>query len=161
MKAVVLVGGEGTRLRPLTYTTPKPLLPIANEAHLERQLAWLASHGVGRLAVVVDGQPLIFPVNYAFTGTLVVFRSDPGTKLHAAVGQRVAFEIDSADTLTHDGWSVLVTGIAVEETEPSHVRTLEQLKLRPWGPGPKSHWVCIRGGAITGRRLVHEQGERT
>jgi NDP-sugar pyrophosphorylase family protein len=46
VKAVVLVGGEGTRLRPLTFTTPKPLLPIANEPHLERQLEWLAGHGV-------------------------------------------------------------------------------------------------------------------
>src|SRR5262249_51751292 len=46
MKAVVLVGGEGTRLRPLTLTTPKPLLPIVNQAFLERQLCWLASHGV-------------------------------------------------------------------------------------------------------------------
>ncbi|GIU86869.1 MAG: hypothetical protein KatS3mg009_1384 [Acidimicrobiia bacterium] len=48
MKAVVLVGGEGTRLRPLTYTTPKPLLPIANRPFLERQLSWLAEHGVRR-----------------------------------------------------------------------------------------------------------------
>ena len=46
MKAVVLVGGEGTRLRPLTTTIPKPLLPIAGQPFLERQLTWLAQHGV-------------------------------------------------------------------------------------------------------------------
>lgn len=46
MKAVLLVGGEGTRLRPLTYTMPKALMPIGNVPFLERQLGWLASHGV-------------------------------------------------------------------------------------------------------------------
>ena len=46
MRAVVLVGGEGTRLRPLTNTVPKPLLPIAGQPFLERQLTWLARHGV-------------------------------------------------------------------------------------------------------------------
>ena len=38
VKALVLVGGEGTRLQPLTLTTPKPLLPIAGQPFLERQL---------------------------------------------------------------------------------------------------------------------------
>jgi mannose-1-phosphate guanylyltransferase len=57
VKAVVLVGGEGTRLRPLTYTTPKPLLPIANEAHLERQLAWLAAHGVDEVVLSMGYLP--------------------------------------------------------------------------------------------------------
>jgi NDP-sugar pyrophosphorylase family protein len=51
MKAVVLVGGEGTRLRPLTLTTPKPLLPIANEPFIERQLAWLAQHGIDEVVL--------------------------------------------------------------------------------------------------------------
>ena len=46
MKAIVLAGGEGTRLRPLTWTTPKPLLPIVNRPLLEHQLSWLAGHGV-------------------------------------------------------------------------------------------------------------------
>ena len=36
MNAVVMCGGLGTRLRPLTYAIPKPLLPIANQAFLER-----------------------------------------------------------------------------------------------------------------------------
>jgi mannose-1-phosphate guanylyltransferase len=46
MKAVVLVGGEGTRLRPLTLTTPKQMLPIVGVPMIERVLAYLASHGV-------------------------------------------------------------------------------------------------------------------
>jgi mannose-1-phosphate guanylyltransferase len=45
------VGGEGTRLRPLTLTTPKPLLPIANQPFLERQLEWLARHGVSEVVL--------------------------------------------------------------------------------------------------------------
>ena len=46
MKAVILVGGEGLRMRPLTLKTPKPLLPIANIAFVERQIKWLARYGV-------------------------------------------------------------------------------------------------------------------
>ena len=60
MKAIVLVGGEGTRLRPLTTSTPKPLLPIANIAFLERQLAWLASHGVTEVVLSMGYLPDAF-----------------------------------------------------------------------------------------------------
>ncbi len=60
MKAVVLVGGEGTRLRPLTLTTPKPLLPIANQRFLERQLSWLASHGIDEVVLSLGYLPDVF-----------------------------------------------------------------------------------------------------
>jgi mannose-1-phosphate guanylyltransferase len=46
MKAVVLVGGEGTRLRPLTLSAPKQMLPIVGVPMIERVLAHLVSHGV-------------------------------------------------------------------------------------------------------------------
>lgn len=46
MKAVVLVGGEGTRMRPLTETIPKPLLPFMNRPFLAQVLDHLARHGV-------------------------------------------------------------------------------------------------------------------
>ena len=46
MKAVVLVGGEGTRLRPLTETMPKPLVPLMDRPSLDHVLDHLARHGV-------------------------------------------------------------------------------------------------------------------
>lgn len=46
MRAVVLVGGAGTRLRPLTHTVPKQLLPIVEVPMIERVLGHLAEHGV-------------------------------------------------------------------------------------------------------------------
>jgi len=42
----VLAGGEGTRLRPLTYTTPKPVMPLAGRPFLTFMLDWAHSHGV-------------------------------------------------------------------------------------------------------------------
>lgn len=46
MQAIVLVGGEGTRLRPLTYGTPKPMVPMMNVPFLERALQRLAAVGI-------------------------------------------------------------------------------------------------------------------
>ena len=46
MKAVILVGGEGTRMRPLTETVPKPLLPLMDRRSLDHVLDHLARHGV-------------------------------------------------------------------------------------------------------------------
>ena len=60
MLAVVLVGGEGTRLRPLTYTTPKSLLPICNQPFLERQIRWLAGHGIDEVVLSMGYLPDAF-----------------------------------------------------------------------------------------------------
>ena len=46
MQALVLAGGEGTRLRPLTLTVPKPAMPLAGRPFLTFMLDWLAGHGV-------------------------------------------------------------------------------------------------------------------
>ena len=64
MKAVVLVGGEGTRLRPLTYATPKPLLPIANQPFLERQLTWMAGHGIDEVVLSMGYLPDAFVAHF-------------------------------------------------------------------------------------------------
>jgi mannose-1-phosphate guanylyltransferase len=46
VQALILVGGEGTRLRPLTSTVPKPVVPLVDRPFLAYMLEWLAGHGV-------------------------------------------------------------------------------------------------------------------
>src|SRR3954447_14994240 len=60
MRAVVLVGGFGTRLRPLTYTTPKPLLPVGHRPILEHVLANLARGGVTEAVLSLGFKPDAF-----------------------------------------------------------------------------------------------------
>ena len=64
MKAVVLVGGEGTRLRPLTLSTPKQMLPIVGVPMIERVLAHLASHGVDEAILSLGYLPDAFKGAY-------------------------------------------------------------------------------------------------
>ncbi len=46
MQAVILVGGEGTRLRPLTSTVPKPVVPLVDRPFISYMLEWLRAHGI-------------------------------------------------------------------------------------------------------------------
>jgi mannose-1-phosphate guanylyltransferase len=46
MQAVILVGGEGTRLRPLTSTVPKPLVPLVDRPFIVFMIEWLRAHGI-------------------------------------------------------------------------------------------------------------------
>ena len=48
MKAVILAGGLGTRLRPLTIKTPKPMLPLGKKPILEHLIEWNKKNEIGR-----------------------------------------------------------------------------------------------------------------
>ena len=56
MKAVILAGGKGTRLRPLTFSIPKPLLPIAEKPILEIILNNLKKFGITEVIISVGYQ---------------------------------------------------------------------------------------------------------
>ncbi|MEO7428146.1 MAG: mannose-1-phosphate guanyltransferase [Acidimicrobiales bacterium] len=53
MKAVIMAGGEGTRLRPLTSNAPKPMLPLVNEPMMEHIVRLLRQHGFDEIVVTV------------------------------------------------------------------------------------------------------------
>jgi len=130
-----------------------------------RQVSWrelsksecfelLARELLGRVAVVDDRGPILFPVNFVLDRHMVVLRTDAGTKLDAAIrGSRVAFEIDGTDAATRTGWSVVVRGEAAEVTGPAELARLRKLPLHPWAPGAKAHYVRILPAALTGRRI--------
>jgi mannose-1-phosphate guanylyltransferase len=46
LQALILAGGEGTRLRPLTSTLPKPVIPLVGRPFIAYMIEWLGSHGV-------------------------------------------------------------------------------------------------------------------
>jgi mannose-1-phosphate guanylyltransferase len=64
VKAVVLVGGFGTRLRPLTLSTPKQMLPIVNRAMIERVVEHLGVHGVDTAVLSLGYRPDAFADAY-------------------------------------------------------------------------------------------------
>ncbi len=113
----------------------------------------LAAHHLGRLAVVVGSQPIILPVSYALDGHEIVFRSDAGTKLHAAIGSAVAFEIDGTHNIDHGGWSVLVVGQASLVASDDERARLAELPVATWIAAGDPVWVRVTPTSVSGRRI--------
>jgi hypothetical protein len=119
-------------------------------------LVLLGQHKLGRLALMVNHQPLIFPVNYDLHNRIITFRTAKGTKLSWAPGSRVAFEIDDYDPSTGVGWSVLVQGLVVDATTAlDEVSWIARAAApQPRAPGVKVHWLAISPTQISGRRFL-------
>lgn len=64
MQAILLVGGFGTRLRPLTLTTPKQMLPVMHRPMIEHAVCALARHGVDRVVLALGYQDEAFRAAY-------------------------------------------------------------------------------------------------
>ena len=110
---------------------------------------------VGRIGFVVDGKPLILPVNYLAEDDSIVFCTEPGTKLSAiGGGAPVVFEVDDSRPLYHAGWSVVVKGVAREISDPDELETLRRGPLHSWATRATEHWVRISLDEVTGRRIT-------
>ncbi|MBC7333096.1 MAG: NDP-sugar synthase [Actinobacteria bacterium] len=68
MKAVILAGGKGTRVRPLTYKTPKPMLPLVNRPFIYNFILWLKSHGLVDIILSTCYLPDVF-IDYLGDGS--------------------------------------------------------------------------------------------
>lgn len=115
--------------------------------------AFLREAAVGRLAVIIDNRPEIFPVNHLVDRGSVVFRTAAGTKLAGSAGHQVAFEVDGYDSSTGCVWSVVMKGEAHNVNRLYDVLEMIELPLFPWYSAPKPHFIRIDPDTITGRRF--------
>ncbi|MFT4086662.1 MAG: pyridoxamine 5'-phosphate oxidase family protein [Gordonia sp. (in: high G+C Gram-positive bacteria)] len=122
---------------------------------LEEDQCWnmLNETVFGRLALSVDGEPEIFPLNIHATGGKIYFRTGEGTKLaEIAVNGRVAFETDGFTSRV--GWSVVAKGTARILTGSREILEADELPLKPWVPTLKTNYVVIDVEEISGRRFA-------
>src|ERR1700739_4069251 len=112
----------------------------------------LASQALGRVVTSVDGQPEIFPVNFAVQRRTVLFRTAEGTKLvSVAINNQVVFEADEHNVA--EGWSVIVKGATRRLHGDEEIAEAEQAQLLSWTAPVKTHYVRIIPTSITGRRF--------
>ena len=120
----------------------------------------LETQRIGRLGVIAEHYPLIFPVNYALDQRILVLRFTEGTKFLAANHANVTFEVDQIDQRARRGWSVLVRGLAEEVGDEHRAELVARTRgagVQPWAPGEHGRWLRLIPHAVSGRRIVPGQ----
>ncbi len=138
MQALILAGGEGTRLRPLTSTIPKPVVPLAGRPFIAYMLEWLRGHGVEEVilacgfmaddvrAVLGDGAQFGLTLKYVEeprplgTGGALKFAEDLLEQRFLMLNGDVLTDIDlSAQLRQHGETGARATLALVEVPDPS------------------------------------------
>jgi mannose-1-phosphate guanylyltransferase len=138
MQALILAGGEGTRLRPLTSTIPKPVVPLANRPHMAFMIDWLRRYGVdevilscgfmadGVRRVLGDGEELSVRIRYVEepaplgTGGALRFAGDLLQERFLMLNGDVLTDIDLGVQLRqHEQTGARATIALIEAEDPS------------------------------------------
>lgn len=117
-------------------------------------LRLLGQRGIGRAAVATPDGPHLVPVNYAVVDGSIAIRTSPysilGTYARASM---LAFEVDDIDEETHSGWSVVVRGRCLPETDPATLSRLRTLLPESWAPGARTLYLRLPLEEISGRAV--------
>lgn len=111
----------------------------------------------GRVAFVADGVTTIRPLNHVLLDGRIIVYTRHTSKLARAVREQVdlqvAYQADEIDPHTRLGWSVLVTGIAVDVSNDLHAYQLG-LQVQSWMKLPLDMVIAIEPREVTGLRLT-------
>ena len=158
MEAIILVGGFGTRLRPLTYTIPKPLLPLANIPMVERMITNLpeafdtailaVNYGLDEMKKYFDGKNIEKKV-------IIVPEEKP---LGTGGAMRNCFDYVTGTTAVFNG--DVVSSINLEKMLQQHIETKAKGTLALWEVGNPSRFgvVELKNGEILQFQEKPEKG---
>ncbi|GAA0927489.1 hypothetical protein GCM10009554_08450 [Kribbella koreensis] len=166
---VALTGGDLIRLADALDTTISDLLgahseqpaghgraarhPVLDTMREDECRRLIEPGGVGRIAFQLVGRPYVVPVNFAMHDGAVVFRTGATTALGRYGTGAVAFEVDRIDDGMHEGWSVLIDGVARQAGPHETAQLRKLLDLEPWAGGDRQVYVVVEPEQITGRRI--------
>jgi RimJ/RimL family protein N-acetyltransferase len=116
----------------------------------------LRSIPVGRIVFTHRAMPAITPVNFSvLDNDDVVIRTERGSRLATATREAVvAFEGDSYDGASRDGWSVVVTGLSHHVVSAEELAAIDDALPTPWAMGGRDLVLRISTTIVEGRRLT-------
>jgi mannose-1-phosphate guanylyltransferase len=144
MQAVILVGGEGTRLRPLTSTIPKPVVPLVDRPFIAYMLEWLHGHGI---------EEVVMSVGFLASGVRNVLGDGRGFGLKLTYVEEphplgTAGALKYAERLLDDRFMMLngdvLTDIDISVQSAQHESTGAKVTLGLVGVPDPSHYGLVR-----------------
>jgi nitroimidazol reductase NimA-like FMN-containing flavoprotein (pyridoxamine 5'-phosphate oxidase superfamily) len=118
-------------------------------------LRLLASATLGRIGFTSGALPAVLPVNFHLDGERILLRTGRGSQLDAALQNAVvAFEVDAFDPIHHSGWSVAVTGVATEVSDPTELDAARHEPVTRWTLAGSESVVAISTEFMSGRRIA-------
>jgi mannose-1-phosphate guanylyltransferase len=182
VQALILAGGEGTRLRPLTSTVPKPVVPLVNRPFIAYMLEWLRGHGVddavlscgfmadGVRAVLGDGSALGIRLHYVEeptplgTGGALKYAEDLLQDRFFMLNGDVLTDLDlTAQLRQHERTGARITLALIGVDDPTAyglVRRRDDLSVREFVEKPGSDEIDTRlvnaGAYIIEREVLDE-----
>ncbi|HLN77811.1 MAG TPA: pyridoxamine 5'-phosphate oxidase family protein [Nocardioidaceae bacterium] len=129
---------------------------VLTELSVDECRELISAHGVGRAAICTPTGPHVVPLNYTVHEDSIVFRTTPYSVLGTyGWSGDIAFEVDSIDLVTHQGWSVVAIGRGEMVQD---IEEIEEIRWAhepgPWADGPRALYVRLRWRTLTGRRIT-------
>jgi len=131
-EAVLLVGGQGTRLRPLTVNTPKPMLPVAGVPFTVHQITRARDAGISRIVLATSYRAEVFAefIEGADLGIEVVIATEPEP---LGTGGAIRYALDHLESASGDPIVIfngdVLSGVDIEGLVRSHVDTASDVTL--------------------------------